>query len=632
MINSVLKPQESPRLHCPKIFNKVAFLGADPTNTSSGKQIEKTAKPKNDQPKSTKNQVKKVPDYLYGAAVEGANDLDKYWAKREKERVVLSNSPRVKKLARTAARKSAVRELPPTDEDSESSTESVFSGADDKTSEQISPKDKKLTNGNTGPVREKVIVTGKRINNIGPSLLINTKDERPRRILNCVETLQSALHSVDSVPTTKIVQLRCDLNYIFGKEAEPSDKSADFLDIFLRRLGQVESSLRNDIGVIHANVNKLDENTRIILSKALEESNSRVLSKVGTDNQSLETKVTDVLDKTTDMFEETKSWVSGHKTEMEGLVSKLVLKAKNDLTATINKMKSETSHFKVVRYPTMYVPIETVAARNLITIAFRCLAPEVLIFLQDFEKINLQQTDLIETSFGKALKKLVSDKDMRPRMNLTERVNTILHNLRILNSDMMFPTLMSKTTLLKVVTNLNYHAQFFFWSVGINPETARFAIATGDLLDKLVEPGDLTYRDLFARVTKIFADNKILVAPGYQPVQDNGDPWFFDLKIPVAIPLGNMFKEVDKNQISQITPITDMVTKQITAEPQTNPSVVELQRTMDNSIDSQEHDSFISNENSQENDQEDDLRPVLNSDQYDNLSSTPELFLDYISK
>ena len=257
---------------------------------------------------------KKVPDYLYGAAVQGAEDLDKFWAKRDKDRAALSNSPRVKKLARTAARKSAIRELPPTDEESEDSTDSVFSVSGPTNNKSGTPIEPNLASRTPKENNTKQIATNKEI--VGPKMILNINDERPKRILNCVETLQMALHSVDTVPTTKVVQLRKDLDYIFGKSAEPCEVDASFLDVFLRRLGQVENSLRNDIGIIHANVNKLDENTKLILSKALQETNSKILTQVGTETLDLESKVTDILDKTTDMFEETKSWVSGHKTEI----------------------------------------------------------------------------------------------------------------------------------------------------------------------------------------------------------------------------------------------------------------------------------------------------------------------------
>ena len=131
-------------------------------------------------------------------------------------------------------------------------------------------------------------------------------------------------------------------------------------------------------------------------------------------------------------------------------------------------------------------------------------------------------------------------------------------------------------------------------------------------------------------ITKIFAGNKVMVTPGYQPVQSNGDPWFFDLNIPNTIPAGNLFKTIDKNQFSQLNPITKVVTDVIGAEPENNPSVVELQRTIDNSQNSQEQDSFESNENSQNEDYTDELRPVLNLKEYQNLSNKPQPFLDYI--
>ena len=134
-----------------------------------------TSSPKN-QESNTK--VKPVPGYLYGAVVEGAKDLDKYWEKRDKERIVLSNSPRVKKLARTAARKSAITELPPTDDESESSLGSVFSGSEEiktPSKNEVTPAKNNEQNANS-KAHEKRVGGANRKEIVGPKMILNVND------------------------------------------------------------------------------------------------------------------------------------------------------------------------------------------------------------------------------------------------------------------------------------------------------------------------------------------------------------------------------------------------------------------------------------------------------------------------
>ena len=115
-----------------------------------------------------------------------------------------------------------------------------------------------------------------------------------------------------------------------------------------------------------------------------------------------------------------------------------------------------------------------------------------MVFLQDYERVNFDQPDLLQTNLGKAMKRLVTDQDMKPRMRVRERVLNIMAHTRKLNGMLMFPTLMSKTDLLHTLCNMNYHANFLYRDIGIQAETANFTTSTGNLIDKLMDEPHVT--------------------------------------------------------------------------------------------------------------------------------------------
>ena len=119
----------------------------------------------------------------------------------------------------------------------------------------------------------------------------------------------------------------------------------------------------------------------------------------------------------------------------------------------------------------------------------------------------------------------------------------------------MFPTLLSKTGLIQLLSNMNYQANFLYNTIGINAEQAKFTTATGDLIDKLMEEENVTYRTVFNMVSEIIPSD-LRVDPGYKPIS-NGEPWFFDDFISTDIQVKNQFKQTDRNRFGCIeaTPI-----------------------------------------------------------------------------
>ena len=136
---------------------------------------------------------------------------------------------------------------------------------------------------------------------------------------------------------------------------------------------------------------------------------------------------------------------------------------------------------------------------------------------------------------------------MKPRMRVIERVRNIMLHTRTLNGMLMFPTLMSKTELLRTLCNMNYHANFLYNAIGIRAEDARFTTSTGNLIDKLMEENDITFKTIFSMIREIIS-NDLLTDPCYKP-QANGEPWFINDCISNFIQLKNEFKQVDRNKI-----------------------------------------------------------------------------------
>ena len=416
---------------------------------------------------------------------------------------------------------------------------------------------------------------------------------RNNLINGMIETLALKARGTVEIPDEIISAFRKNVDYIFGSVITQPPAACRCAHIEQKMVGineKLDTLLSRPVGVSEITIERLTRQCETLTTTVNEhftalktnphttpqttpqaKSNSAELSDASI--PSLETVPTQEISSHANVSPSLKltlkQWVSERVSLSESKLKELSSDCKHELKLAMSRL-SEDSIFKTTRYPLCYMQPDTICNKNFIPSAYRCLHEDLLIFLQDYERVNLEQPNLLQTSLGKAVKKLITDRDMKPRMRVIGRVQNILLNTRLLNAKLMFPTLLSKTELICLLSNMNYHANFLYNAIGIDAEQAKFTTATGDLIDKLMEDENVTFRTLFNMLRDIIPSD-LRMDPGYKP-QQNGEPWFFDDFISSDIQTKNQFRQVDRNRFGCLDSKPPVETPEPTAELERLPS------------------------------------------------------------
>ena len=88
-----------------------------------------------------------------------------------------------------------------------------------------------------------------------------------------------------------------------------------------------------------------------------------------------------------------KKWVSERISSSETKLKQLSADCRKDLKTSVGRL-CEESLFKTTRFPLCYMQKDSICSKNFITSAYRCLHEDFLIFLSDYERVNLDQPNL----------------------------------------------------------------------------------------------------------------------------------------------------------------------------------------------------------------------------------------------